>query len=173
MGNEITIMMAPLPVDVADPVERLARVRAVMDGLKESKQALGAKAIAGLQDFAPPTVFAQASRLQFSGRMYNLLVTNVPGPQFPIYVLGRRMRSIFPIPFLAGPRSLAVAIMSYDGGMNFGLLGDYDALPDLDVVAEGIEGALAELVTIARRSAPAPKRKPRAKAKAKPRSRAT
>jgi diacylglycerol O-acyltransferase len=151
MGNEITIMMAPLPVDVAGPLARLHAVREAMDGLKESKQALGAKAIAELQDFAPPTIFAQASRLQFSGRMYNLLVTNVPGPQFPIYVLGRRMRSMFPIPFLAGPRSLAVAIMSYDGGMNFGLLGDYDALPDLDVVAEGIEGALAELVAIARK----------------------
>jgi WS/DGAT/MGAT family acyltransferase len=156
LGNEITIMMAPLPVDVADPRERLAAVREVMDGLKESKQALGAKAIAELQDFAPPTIFAQASRLQFSARMYNLLVTNVPGPQFPLYVLGRRMRSIFPIPFLAGSRALAVAIMSYDGGMNFGLLGDYDALPDLDVVAEGIEGSLAELLRLA-----APKPKPK------------
>ena len=151
LGNEITIMMAPLPVDVADPMARLVRVRQVMDGLKESKQALGAKAIANLQDFAPPTVFAQASRLNFSSRMYNLLVTNVPGPQLPLYVLGRRMQSIFPVPFLAGERSLAIAIMSYDGGMDFGLLGDYDAMPDLDVVAEGIEGALAELLLLARR----------------------
>ena len=151
LGNEITIMMAPLPVDVADPMARLVRVREVMDGLKESKQALGANAIANLQDFAPPTIFAQASRLNFSSRMYNLLVTNVPGPQFPLYVLGRRMQRIFPVPFLAGERSLAIAIMSYDGGMDFGLLGDYDALPDLDVVAEGIEGALAELLTLSRR----------------------
>ncbi len=88
LGNEITVMMAPLPVGIADPVRRLARVREVMQGLKESKQALGAQAIAGMQDFAPPTVHAQASRLQFSSRMYNLLVTNVPGPQFPLYVLG-------------------------------------------------------------------------------------
>ena len=158
LGNQITIMMAPLPVDVSDPVERLARVRAVMDGLKESKQALGAQAIAGMQDFAPPTIFAQASRLQFSSRMYSLLVTNVPGPQFPLYVLGRRMRSIFPVPFLAGERALAVAIMSYDGSMDFGLLGDYDALPDLDVVAEGIEGSLAQLLGRARRRARAAQR---------------
>jgi hypothetical protein len=130
---------------------RLQRVRQVMSGLKESKQALGAKAISDLQDFAPPTVFAQASRLNFSSRMYNLLVTNVPGPQFPLYVLGRRMQRICPIPFLAGERSLAIAIMSYDGGMDFGLLGDYDAMPDLDVVAEGIEGALAELLLLSRR----------------------
>jgi hypothetical protein len=151
LGNEITIMMAPLPVDVADPMARLQRVRQVMSGLKESKQALGAKAISDLQDFAPPTIFAQASRLNFSSRMYSLLVTNVPGPQFPLYVLGRRMEHIYPVPFLAGERSLAIAIMSYDGGMDFGLLGDYDAMPDLDVVAEGIESALAELLLLTRR----------------------
>jgi WS/DGAT/MGAT family acyltransferase len=159
LGNEITIMMAPLPVDVPDPVARLEAVREVMSGLKESKQALGAKAIAELEGFAPPTIFAQASRLQFSSRMYNLLVTNVPGPQLPLYVLGRRMTNIFPVPFLAGDRALAVAIMSYDGGMDFGLLGDFDALPDLDVVAEGIEGALAELVLIARRRRRRPRRR--------------
>jgi len=161
LGNAITIMMAPLPVGVADPLARLQRVREVMDGLKESKQALGAEAIANLQDFAPPTVFAQASRLNFSSRMYNLLVTNVPGPQFPLYVLGRRMQSIFPVPFLAGSRSLAIAIMSYDGGMNFGLLGDYDSMHDLDVVAEGIEGALGELLLISRRAKRVESRKAR------------
>ncbi|MEA2169529.1 MAG: diacylglycerol O-acyltransferase / wax synthase, partial [Solirubrobacteraceae bacterium] len=72
-----------------------------------------------------------------------------PGPQVGVYVLGRRMRAIFPVPFLAGDRSLAIAIMSYDGSMDFGLLGDYDAMPDLDVVAEGIEGSLAELLRVA------------------------
>ncbi len=152
MGNEITIMMAPLPVGIEDPLQRLARVREAMDGLKESKQALGAQAIAALQDFAPPTIHAQASRLQFTSRMYNLLVTNVPGPQFPLYVLGRRMQSMFPIPFLAGDRALAIAIMSYDGGMNFGLLGDFDAMPDLRVVAEGIEASLDELDAAAKKA---------------------
>ena len=151
LGNEITIMMAPLPLEPADPVARLRRVREAMDGLKRSKQAMGAQAIANLQDFAPPTIFARASRLNFAGRMYNLLVTNVPGPQFPLYILGRRMECIFPMPFLAGDRALAIAIMSYDGGMNFGLLGDYDAMADLDVVAEGIEGALGELLVLARK----------------------
>ncbi len=166
MGNEITIMMAPLPVGVADPLQRLARVREVMDDLKESKQAVGAKALAQAQDFAPPTIHAQASRLQFSGRMYNLLVTNVPGPQFPLYVLGRRMRAIFPVPFLAGDRALAIAIMSYDGGMNFGLLGDYDAMPDLDVLAEGIEGALGELQAAAKRAGRVEARKSKRRAPA-------
>jgi WS/DGAT/MGAT family acyltransferase len=168
MGNEITIMMAPLPVDEGDPVARLRRISAEMDELKSSKQAMGAQAIAGLQDFAPPTVFAQASRLNFSGRMYNLLVTNVPGPQFPLYVLGRRMTSIYPMPFLAGDRALAVAIMSYDGGMNFGLLGDFDAMPDLDVVAEGIEGALGELLELARKAKRVEDRKSKRRSPAKP-----
>ena len=166
LGNEITIMMAPLPVDEGDPVARLRRVSAEMDELKSSKQAMGAQAIASLQDFAPPTVFAQASRLNFSGRMYNLLVTNVPGPQFPLYVLGRRMQRIYPMPFLAGDRALAIAIMSYDGGMNFGLLGDYDAMPDLDLVAEGIEGSLGELLMLARKAKRVESRKAKRRAPA-------
>ncbi len=166
MGNEITIMMAPLPIGIADPVQRLARVREVMGDLKSSNQALGAQAIAGLQDFAPPTIHAQASRLQFSSRMYNLLVTNVPGPQFPLYVLGRKMIYMFPIPFLAGDRALAIAIMSYDGGMNFGLLGDYDAMGDLDVVGAGIEAALDELDTAAKRARRTEQRKAKRRSRA-------
>ena len=150
LGNQLTQVMAPLPLFLDDPLARLRYVKDAMDGLKESRQALAASAIASLQDFAPPTIHAQASRLNFSGRFFNLLVTNVPGPQFPLYVLGRRLSEIFPIPFLAGDRSLAIAIMSYDGKVGFGLLGDYDALPDLAVVAEGIEASLAQLVALAR-----------------------
>jgi WS/DGAT/MGAT family acyltransferase len=150
LGNQLTQVMAPLPVFLDDPLARLQYVKDAMDGLKESRQLLAASAIASLQDFAPPTLHAQASRLNFSGRFFNLLVTNVPGPQFPLYVLGRRLSEIFPIPFLAGERALAIAIISYDGKVGFGLLGDYDALPDLDVVAEGIEASLAQLVTLAR-----------------------
>ena len=149
LGNQLTQIMAPLPIFLDDPIARLQYVKQAMDGLKESRQALAASAIASLQGFAPPTIHAQASRLNFSGRFFNLLVTNVPGPQFPLYVLGRRMTEIFPIPFLAGERALAIAIISYDGKVGFGLLGDYDALPDLDVVAEGIEASLAQLVALA------------------------
>jgi diacylglycerol O-acyltransferase / wax synthase len=149
LGNQLTQVMAPLPVFLDDPVARLQYVKQAMDGLKESRQALAASAIASLQGFAPPTLHAQASRLNFAGRFFNLLVTNVPGPQFALYVLGRRLSEIFPIPFLAGERALAIAIMSYDGKVGFGLLGDYDALPDLDVVAEGIEASLAQLVALA------------------------
>ena len=116
MGNRIAAMRGPLPVYVEDPVARLRVVRAAMDGLKESKQAVGAEVLAGVQNFAPPTVLAQASRLNFSTRLFNLLVTNVPGPQFPLYVLGRRLNDLFPVAFLPRHHALAIAIMSYDGG---------------------------------------------------------
>jgi diacylglycerol O-acyltransferase len=150
MGNRLTQILCPLPVYIADPVARLHFVRETMAGLKESKQALGARSIAGMENFAPPTILAQASRLHFSTRMYTLLVTNIPGPQFPLYVLGRRLEDILPVPFLGGNHSLAVAIMSYDGAIDFGLLGDYDALPDLDVIAEELEASIVELLTLAR-----------------------
>jgi diacylglycerol O-acyltransferase / wax synthase len=150
LGNRIAAMRGPLPVYIDDPLQRLRFVRHAMDGLKESKQALGAEVIAGAQNFAPPTILAQASRLNFSTRLFNLIVTNVPGPQFPLYVLGRRMERVYPVAFLPENHGLAIAIMSYDGEMNFGLLGDFDALPDIDSIGESIAHELAELVKIAR-----------------------
>ncbi len=149
-GNRIVVMRGPLPVYISDPLHRLRFVSHAMDGLKESKQALGAEVIAGAQNFAPPTILAQASRLNFSTRLFNLIVTNVPGPQFPLYVLGRRMERVFPVAFLPENHALAVAIMSYAGEMNFGLLGDFDALPDIDSIGESIKAELAELVALAK-----------------------
>jgi WS/DGAT/MGAT family acyltransferase len=151
LGNRIAAMRGPLPVYIEDPVARLRAVKASMDGLKESKQAVGAEVLASVQNFAPPTILAQASRLNFSTRLFNLIVTNVPGPQFPLYVRGRELLDVFPMAFLPKNHALAVAIMSYNGRMNFGLLGDYDALPDIDVIGEGVEASLAELLALARR----------------------
>jgi diacylglycerol O-acyltransferase len=151
LGNRITVMRGPLPVYIGDPIARLRAVKASMDGLKESKQAVGAEVLTGVQSFAPPTILAQASRLNFSTRLFNLIVTNVPGPQLPLYVRGREMHDVFPVAFLPKGHSLAIAIMSYNGQMNFGLLGDYDALPDLDRIGDGIEASLAELLALARR----------------------
>jgi WS/DGAT/MGAT family acyltransferase len=161
LGNKIVQVLCPLPVYISDPIDRLRFVSAEMKDVKESKQALGAEVIARAEDFAPPTILAQASRLNFATRFYNVLVTNVPGPQVPVYALGRRLEAVFPVPFLAGDRALAVAVMSYDGGMNFGLLADFDALPDLDVLTDGLEQAIAELVTLAR-GGPLARRKPHA-----------
>ncbi len=149
LGNRLVAMRAPLPVYIPDPVQRLRFIKRAMDGLKESKQAVGADVIAGAQNFAPPTILAQASRLNFSTRLFNLLVTNVPGPQFPLYVMGREMEQAYPVAFLPKNHALAIAIMSYHGQMNFGLLGDYDALPDIDAIGESIRTELATLRSLA------------------------
>ena len=152
MGNRLAAMRGPLPVYVEDPIARLQVVRQAMDGLKESKQAVGAEVLAGVQNLAPPTVLAQASRMNFSTRLFNLLVTNVPGPQFPLYILGRELQDLFPVAFLPRNHALAVAIMSYNGGMDFGLLGDYDAMPDLHDLAVMLGETRDELLAEARRS---------------------
>lgn len=157
LGNRIAAMRGPLPVYVDDPVQRLALVRQSMDGLKSSKQALGAEVIAGFNNFAPPTLLAQASRLNFSTRLFNLIVTNVPGPQIPLYVLGRELQDVFPVAFLPANHALAIAIMSYHGSLNFGLLADFDALEDVEAIATGIAESLAELVEAAEAEAPARK----------------
>jgi len=154
-GNRIVAMRGPLPIYISDPLNRLRFVSEAMDGLKESKQALGAEVISGAQNFAPPTILAQASRLNFSTRLFNLIVTNVPGPQFPLYVLGREMVTAIPVAFLPENHALAIAIMSYNGQMNFGLLGDFDALGDIEALGDSIRAELAELVALARESVPA------------------
>ena len=151
LGNRIVVMRGPLPVYIDDPVARLKVVKQAMDGLKESKQAVGAEVLTSVQEFAPPTVLAQASRLNFSTRLFNLIVTNVPGPQFPLYVLGRKLEDLYPIAFLPRRHALAVAIMSYDGKIDFGLLGDYDAMPDLEYFGEQLEASLEELLDAARK----------------------
>jgi WS/DGAT/MGAT family acyltransferase len=145
LGNRITMMACPLPVYAEDPRTRFRIVSEAMRDLKESKQALGAEVIAGLQDFAPPTIFAQASRLNFSSRVYNLLVTNVPGPQFPLFLLGRKLETMVPIPFLAPEKALAIAVFSYDGGVHISLMGDYEAMHDLDVLGGFVEDEIAVL----------------------------
>lgn len=145
LGNKLATMRAPLPVYEPDAVARLEIVSASMDGLKQSKQALGAEVIARLNDFAPPTLLAQAARLTFSTRLFNLLVTNVPGPQIPLYVLGRKLEKPYPVAFLAKNHGLAVGVMSYAGQVNIGLIGDFDAMPDIGVIRRGLNESLAEL----------------------------
>jgi diacylglycerol O-acyltransferase / wax synthase len=156
LGNRIAAMRGPLPVYIDDPLARLRAVKESMDGLKESKQAVGAEVLSGVERFAPPTILAQASRLNFSTRLFNLIVTNVPGPQFPLYAYGRELQEIFPVAFLPKNHALAVAIMSYNGAVNFGLLGDLDALPDIAHIGELIAGHVDELVSLAREGAGAP-----------------
>jgi diacylglycerol O-acyltransferase / wax synthase len=149
LGNRLAVVRAPLPVYAEDPVERLQIVRAEMGKVKQSKQVMGAEAIVALNDFAPPTVLAQAARLNFSTRLFNLIVTNVPGPQFPLYVLGRELETVVPVAFLPAKHAIAVAIFSYNGKMSFGLLGDFDAMEDIDLIKDGLVDSLRELVDAA------------------------
>ncbi len=145
LGNKIAAVRGPVPVYVEDPVKRLEICRQGMEGIKQSKQALGAEVISRFNDFAPPTLLAQAARVNFSTRLFNLVVTNVPGPQFPLYVLGRELEDVFPVGFLPPNQALFVAIMSYNGGINFGLLADFDSIDDVDLIVQGIEDSVAEL----------------------------
>jgi diacylglycerol O-acyltransferase len=149
LGNRISAMMAPLPVWCEDPVQRLRLVTAQMGDLKASGQAVGAEILTKVTDFAPATIASQAARLQPAQRFFNLVITNVPGPQFPLYVLGRKMESIFPMVPLARRQALCVGIMSYDGQVNFGLVGDYDAMADLDSFALDLEAATEETIATA------------------------
>ncbi len=161
-GNEITIMMAPMPVGVKDPVERLALTRRSMEHLKTSRQAEGAKVLTSLENALPPVVLARASRLGFSSRMYNVLVTNVPGPQLPIYLMGRQLEELAPLAFLAPEHLVAIGIISYNGQVTYGLLADAGAIPDLPVLAQHLRDALAALVTAAENGRPATERSGRA-----------
>jgi diacylglycerol O-acyltransferase len=155
LGNRIALMRGPLPVYIEDPVRRLRTISDAMAGLKRSKQALGAEVISRFNDFAPPTLLAQASRINFSTRLFNLIVTNVPGPQMPLYVLGKEMEQVYPVAFLPKDHCLAVAIMSYNGKVGFGLLADYDCMEDIDVVSNGLSESLAELEAAAGKAAKA------------------
>src|SRR4051812_19973916 len=149
LGNRVAAMFAPLPVGLEDPRDVFATVAEAMRGLKESGQAVGAQALTQLADFAPPTIASQAARLQPRQRYYNVVVTNVPGPQRPLWLLGREMLAIYPVVPLARNQALGIAIMSYNGRLGYGLLADYDALPDLDAVRGALRGALDDLATTA------------------------
>ncbi|TMA14988.1 MAG: DUF1298 domain-containing protein, partial [Deltaproteobacteria bacterium] len=116
--------------------------------LKESGQAVGAQALTRLGDFAPPTILAQAARLQAVTRFFNLVVTNVPGPQFPLYLLGRRLLSCYPQVPLAAQQTIGIALLSYAGNVGVGLLADLE-VRDLAALAGALQSSLDELAAIA------------------------
>jgi diacylglycerol O-acyltransferase / wax synthase len=145
LGNRVAAMMAPLPVWCQDPVARLDIVREELKGLKSGGQAVGAQVLTELSGFAPSTVMGQASRVMARQRFFNVVVTNVPGPQIPLYLAGRRMIDPFPMVPLAKNQGLGIALLSYAGRINFGLVGDYDVMWDLDDFANDVHESLAEL----------------------------
>jgi diacylglycerol O-acyltransferase len=149
LGNRVAAMMAPLPVWCENPAERLEVVHEAMRNLKSSGQAVGAEVLTRIGGFAPPTIMAQATRLGARQRSFNLVVTNVPGPQFPLYLQGHELLDVFPMVPLAMNQRLGLALMSYNGAINFGLIGDYDSMPDLEDVAQDLAESLEELADAA------------------------
>ncbi|HEY3021616.1 MAG TPA: wax ester/triacylglycerol synthase family O-acyltransferase [Solirubrobacteraceae bacterium] len=160
LGNQVAGMIAPLPVGCAEPPRCLAEISGALRGLKESGQAVGAQALTELTGFAPPNVIDQAARLATRQRFVNLVVTNVPGPQFPLSFAGRELTDIFPMVPLGRNLTFGVAIVSYNGTMNFGLVGDFNAMYDLDAFPGDFAAALEALadaagVALTRRPEPA------------------
>ncbi len=155
-NNRVSAVFAGLPVGITDPAARLAHIRAEMDGIKESKQAVAGDVLSSISGFAPPLLLALGSRLMTLSPRLNMhtATTNVPGPQQPVQTLGRRMLESFPFVPVVGSIQIVVAIFSYDGGLYFGVTGDYDGAADIAVLTAGIEQGMDDLLALA---APAPK----------------
>jgi diacylglycerol O-acyltransferase len=153
--NRVSAIFADLPVGIEEPVERLAAMRAQMEHLKGSSEAVAGDVLVGLSGFAPAMLLALGLRAatRMPQRSVNTVTTNVPGPQRPLYAAGRRMLECFPYVPLAGHVRVGVAIFSYDGGLGFGVTGDYDEAPDIDVLCRGIERSMRDLVEAAGLSA--------------------
>ncbi len=148
LGNRVSSYFVDLPVGEGNPVVRLHQVSFAMRGHKESGQSVGADALVQLSGFAPPTIHALGARAASSmtRRLFNVVVTNVPGPQFPLYAAGARMLEMYPVVPLAKGQAVSIGLTSYDGGVYYGLNADRDAMPDIDVLASCLEESLAELV---------------------------
>ncbi|MFL6097557.1 MAG: WS/DGAT domain-containing protein, partial [Blastococcus sp.] len=150
-GNRVSSYLVDLPVGEPNPRVRLARLSYAMRGIAQHGQAVGADSLIALTGFAPPTLHALGARAArgLSRRLFNLVVTNVPGPQFPLYAAGSRMLEVFPVVPLARGQGLSIGMTSYDGRVFFGLNADRDSVGDVDVLADLIEQEVAELVEAA------------------------
>jgi len=150
LGNRVTNLIAPLPVKLPDPADRLREVSATTAGLKESKQALGGEVLTAISEWTVPNLLVQAVRLASWSRAYNLIVTNVPGPQIPLYLQGALMETSYPVVPLFENVALVVGLFSYNGGLYWGLNGDWEQLPDLHDFVLALEHAFRELQHAAR-----------------------
>jgi WS/DGAT/MGAT family acyltransferase len=148
-GNRITTLFTTLPIGMAHPADRVQAVATSMRRLKASNQVLGADTLATVMDAVVPRAVGPIAELLSSPRTFNITITNIPGPQFGLYVLGRELREIVPMVPLAGGHALGIAVFSYRGRLSFGLLADYVALPDLEMLADDLRAALGELATAA------------------------
>ena len=152
LGNRVASYLVDLPVGEPSPVVRLHQVSYAMQAHKETGQAIGAEALVSLAGFAPPTLHSLGARVGsgLSRRLFNLVVTNVPGPQFPLYAAGAELLATYPVVPLAKGQAVSVGVTSYNGRLFFGLNADRDAMADVDVLAQCISDALSELRETAR-----------------------
>ena len=154
--NRVSALLYELPVHLDDPVERLESVKAQMSDLKSSGIAEAGQLVATAGDLVPPMVLGVVSRTairsmqRFGQQSLNTVTTNVPGPQVPMYLLGRRMTELFPYIPLGADIRITIGVASYAGRLTCGVTGDYDAVPDLQVLCDGIETATQELVALVR-----------------------
>ena len=149
MGNKVAMLVARLPLDEHDPQRRLQRVTQETTALKHSHQAQGVQTIEELSDHTFTTLFTLFARVAAASRPFNLVVTNVPGPSFPVYVLGSRMSACFPLVPLYQNQALGIALFSYDGRLWWGFNADWDALPDLHDVVEAVDHEIGSLARLA------------------------
>jgi hypothetical protein len=155
LGNRVAMIMAELPVGERDPARRLQRVIETTQKLKQSKQALGVSWLEDLADKIGGRFFGELSRSATRHRPFNVAVTNVPGPQVPLYFLGSKLLAIYPMMPLFPNQALSVALLSYNGDVFWGFNSDWDSLPDVHNVVEGIGAEFGALRAAARETAPA------------------
>ena len=151
-GNRILLMSAPLFTDEEDPVERLRSTHEAMADMKERHRALPAELLQDANHFIPPAVFSRAAQLTFRlstsrpGRpTWNLVISNVPGPQFPLYCAGARLEANYPFSVITDGMGLNITVMSYRGHLDFGLVADRDQMPDLWKLLGWLGDGLEEL----------------------------
>jgi WS/DGAT/MGAT family acyltransferase len=147
-GNRVSSYLVDLPVGEPNPRVRLTRLSYAMRGIAQHGQSVGADSLIALAGFAPPTLHALGARAArgLSRRLFNLVVTNVPGPQVPLYAAGSRMLEVFPVVPLARGQGLSIGMTSYNGRVFFGLNAERDSVGDVEVLADLIEQEVAELV---------------------------
>ncbi len=149
LGNEVSSLFIDLPVSETDPRRRYERVSAEVAQRKAGGQALAASTLTGLTELAPPLLHASLASQLFAKRLFNVTITNVPGSPRRMYAFGAPLVDVVPIVPLAAEHALGIAVISYAGGMTFGLYADHATVPDLDVVRDGIVTSLRELATLA------------------------
>jgi WS/DGAT/MGAT family acyltransferase len=149
VGDGVVGVVAPLPVMEIDPVARLYRVMGELAGLKESRQAVAAEGLVRLAGFATPNLHSAAARLVTAEQRYTVAISNAPGPQQPRYLAGVEMEQTYAFLPIAGDSALSIAVTSYQGVVYVGLVGERNAMPDLDVLAGFLPEALADLVAAA------------------------